>query len=931
MKRNLIILFVVILAVVAGFIYFTKDEIIFSKETSMYKAVPVSAPVFVELSALKSVPLENPIVNELLAHEKDILFFRKVAMMDSLIRKNKEIQKGLRNESLLLAFDFVGENEVFPLIILKAETSGKQKSLEKFLSILYSQTNYAFVETEYSNHKITTVARSNPNKEVLHFCFIDGLFLASPKSLLIEQCIRQLNAQSITDDIFFSKVNKTVSAQSKISWYINHQTFPELVTLWLNNRSRSKQNEFGETIRKNYSREFENFKGFAAWSELDVTLKENEAIFNGISIADDSLNHFMSVFDGQEPIRFKADEVLPKNTAFFTSYAFSNKSLFFENLEKYFVHTDNFYKREDRIKKMESGFRINFKNTFQELVKNELIVAGTSIPANSDKKTTLFILETEGKTDAENQLISLLSAHANREKIELNSLKSSYKFDETTQFPIYSFPYPSLPGIWLGKPFSFSEARFVSFYNNYMVFSNSEKGLQDYLYSMNLESSLSKNLYYAKLKQSKTNRANINVYLNTSRIFGLSKEVFNKDVSEDIEKYEELVRKFQTISWQVVCEEGIAFNSIQLVFNQQIEEEAQTTWQTQIGNEIANKPRLAINHRDIENREIIFQDAANNLCQVSKVGKFNWSVSIDGPILSEIHQIDYYRNGKLQYLFNTKSKLYLVDRVGNNVAHFPIKFPSPATNGVNVFDYDNNKKYRYFVACENKKVYAYSNDGQILSGWKFGKTNTEVTTPIKHFRVSNKDYIVFKDQSSIYIQNRRGEVRLKTTAKFENSGNEIYLDLNGIPKLVTTDNTGKVYYLYFSGKFETKKTDKFSSNHFFKVEDIDGNGMPDFIFVDGRELKVMNENGKKLFSEKFKNPIQHQPNLYSFSSKIKKIGVVDSEANRIYLFDPKGNLHKGFPLQGNSEFSIGKITKSSEQLNLLVGSQNADLYNYTLN
>ena len=920
-----------VLAVVAAFIYFTKDEAFFTKETSMYKAVPVSAPFFLELSAFKSVPPDHPILKSFITKVRSNLFLDEVALIDSLIQNNNDIPKSLRNEPMILAFDFVGENEVFPLVILKTESGTKQKLIQKFLTVLYSQPYYSFVETEYSRNKITTVLNTAQNKESLHFCFIEGLFLASPKILLIEQCLRQLNALDISDDIFFSRVNKTVTAQSKISWYINHQSFPHLVALWLNNESTSVVNEFGETERKNYSREFANFKGFAAWSELDVILKDNEVLFNGISIADDSLNHFLSVFDEQEPVRFHADEVLPGNTSFFTSFAFSDKALFFRNLEAYFTHTDNYYKREDRLKKIESGFRINFKSTFQELVKNELIVASTIIPANTEKRTTLFILQTEGKTETEELLNSFFSAYANRKKIELESLKSTYKTDDSNQYIIYKFPYPSFPGIWLGKPFGFAKASFVSLYNNYLVFSNTEKGLQEYLYSMALESSLAKDMSYSRLKQSKSNRANINAYVNMSRIFNLNKEVFKKDVSKKLIEHEELLRKFQTIGWQVVCEEGVAFNSIHLAHNQQTEEEAQTTWQSEIGNRILTKPTLVINHGDRNNREIVFQDAGNNLCQVSKMGKVNWSVPVSEQILGKIHQIDYYRNGKLQYLFNTKSKLYLVDRLGNNVAHFPIKFPSPATNGINVFDYDNNREYRYFVACDNKKVYAYSGDGKILSGWKFGKTNSAVTTPVKHFRINNKDYIVFKDQSKVYIQNRRGETRVNTSAKFENSNNELILNLDGIPKIVTTDNTGKVYYIYFSGKFEAKKTDKFSQNHFFTVADIDGNGKPDFVFVDGRELKVMDENGKTLFSEKFRNPIQHQPNLYVFSSKIKKIGIVDSKANRIYLFDPKGKLHEGFPLHGNSEFSIGKISNSSGQLNLLVGSKNGDLYNYTLN
>ena len=930
MKRNLIITLIVILAAVASFIYFTKDEVLFSKETSMYKAVPVSAPVFVELSSLKSIPVKNPIVKDLMDMEKDILFLSKVALMDSLIQNNKEIQNSLRSESMILAFDFVGESEVFPIVIIKAENSNKQKSLEKFLTILYPTNQFSFQDKEYSKHKITT-AKTTQNKNALHYCFTDGLFLASPKSLLVEQCIRQLNTQSISNDSFFSKVNKTVSPQSKISWYINHQTFPDLAALWLNSHSSTNTNEFGETVRNNFKNKFKDFQKFAAWTELDVKLNENGIIFNGISTADDSLNHFLSVFDGQEPVRFQADQVLPKNTSFYTSYSFSNKSLFFENLEQYFSHTDSYYKRENRIKKIESGFRTNFKNTFQELVKNEVIVATTSIPTESSKKTTLFIIQTTGKSNAEVQLNNLLTAWSKQKGVELNSLKSEFEVDTETRFTIYRFPYPSFPGIWLGKPFGIASARFAAFYGNSLVFSNSEKGLHEYLYNMVLESSLTKDIRYSRFKQNIANRANINSYINVNRIFSLNKEIFNTELAKEFENYETNLRKFQAVNWQVVCEKGVSFNSVYLSFNQNAEEEAQTTWQSSLGNRINSKPQFVTNHKDAGNREVILQDAQNNLHQVTKEGRVRWSVSIPETILSKIHQIDYFRNGRLQYLFNTKNKLYLIDRDGNNVAHFPIKFRSPATNGVSVFDYDNNRKYRYFVACENKKVYAYNNEGKVLSGWKFGQTDHPVTNPIQHFRVNNKDYIVFKDQSRIYIQNRKGETRVKSTAKFENSKNPLVLNLNGTPKIVATDKTGKVLYIYFNGKYAEKKTGKFSKNHFFTVADLNGNGVPDFVFVDSNELKVMDENGKKLFSKRFKNDIQHRPNIYSFSTKMKKIGIVESSANRIQLFDPSGKLHEGFPLQGNSEFSIGKISKSSDQLNLIVGSKGGDLYNYTLN
>ena len=72
------------------------------------------------------------------------------------------------------------------------------------------------------------------------------------------------------------------------------------------------------------------------------------------------------------------------------------------------------------------------------------------------------------------------------------------------------------------------------------------------------------------------------------------------------------------------------------------------------------------------------------------------------------------------------------------------------------------------------------------------------------------------------------------------------------------------------------------------------------------------------------------PYIYTFGPKLKKVGIVDSAGNRIFLFNPDGKLHDGFPLQGSSLFSIGKMTESSGNLNLLVGSEGGNLFNYTL-
>jgi PIN domain nuclease of toxin-antitoxin system len=929
MKRNLVIVFVLVLAAAAGYYWFSGENTPFSKDNSLYKAVPVSAPLFFEFSSMVSIPSGNPVIKELLDADIAKSWFDILQKADSLIHITEELPGNLRNNPFILTFGTAGRSELVPLFITKAESQNRQSDYELLIQKLYPSGSFSYSEKEYGKHTIAEIVPAGGG-ESLFYSFANGFLLVSSKSIVAEQVLRQLSTPGILKNPYFTEVNRA-SANKDISIFINHAWINSFLGNILSHSITSSTDEFGATRRNRPAATAEKFRDFARWSGLYLHFNDNRITFTGLSAADDSLNHFLAVFNNQQPVRFRAEDLLPLNTSFFCSYAFSGKNAFFEQLENYFAHSGNYYHREERMKRFDQGFRGNIRNIFQELVKDEVIVAATTIPVNPENKTVYFIVHTESRAAAEEQIKRLLSNYAVRNRMEPGQLFSEYSINSEVRFPVYRFPFPSFPGLWMGSPFAMAEARFVSFYNNAMVFSNSEQGLHEYLRNMSAGNTLSKDNRYQRFKQSSSNRANIYVFVDVNKAYGSRNELFTPEIIRQVEDKEENIRKFGMISWQVQRDKGAFSNSIAIDFLTDAAEDAQTTWQTVIGNNIATKPQLVINHHDPANREIIFQDQQHNLHLVSHSGLVRWTLPLPGPVLSEIHQVDYYKNGRLQYLFNTKEKLYLIDRNGNNVAHFPVTLKSPATNSVNVFDYHNNRDYRYFVAGENNRIYAYDGTGKIVTGWKFDQTESTVTTPVQHFRVDAKDYIVFKDKSKIYIQDRQGETRVPVSEQFTNSKNPLVLNLNGTPKIVATDVGGMVYYLWFDGKVEEKKTARFSENHFFTVDDLDGNDIPDFVFIDGNEVTVMDENGKKLFNQKLDRPIGHQPNIYTFAADLKKVGITDANSNRIYLFNPDGKLHQGFPLYGNSEFTIGKLSDSSTGLNLIVGSEGGKFYNYTLN
>jgi hypothetical protein len=197
-----------------------------------------------------------------------------------------------------------------------------------------------------------------------------------------------------------------------------------------------------------------------------------------------------------------------------------------------------------------------------------------------------------------------------------------------------------------------------------------------------------------------------------------------------------------------------------------------------------------------------------------------------------------------------------------------------------------------------------------------------------------KDYIVFSDMTRSYFLDRRGRERIKPEEKVSFSpGNPFSLDMNiqeGRPRWINSDTTGNVRAVYVDGSVSTLLKHKASAGHKFQTRDLSSDGIPEFIFAEASELQVLDQDGRRLFTYKVKGHIGDMPDIYKFSASDLKIGITDQSRNRIYLINSDGSLYEGFPLEGSTRFSIGYFAGSDSRFNLIVGSSNNFLYNYSI-
>ena len=113
-----------------------------------------------------------------------------------------------------------------------------------------------------------------------------------------------------------------------------------------------------------------------------------------------------------------------------------------------------------------------------------------------------------------------------------------------------------------------------------------------------------------------------------------------------------------------------------------------------------------------------YQNANLYLCLNDENGKGVWGVPFKQPICGAVESIDYYGNGKIQFLFAAGQNLYLLDRLGRFVKDFPADLGKPVLLGPKVYDFTGAHGYTVMVLHKDNSLEMYNLHGQKPASWK---------------------------------------------------------------------------------------------------------------------------------------------------------------------------------------------------------------------
>ncbi|MCM8571003.1 hypothetical protein NE848_16515 [Gramella jeungdoensis] len=608
---------------------------------------------------------------------------------------------------------------------------------------------------------------------------------------------------------------------------------------------------------------FPNFENFAEWSVLDLDVSGSGFRANGLSLGSSSTK-LLEVFSGTTPKNIESARICPEDFLSMYALSFSSFGKLHSNLQK--IKTDttqaNYPKVLDHIREIAS---IQLKN-------GDMVV--------------LNAVEIEA---AKEQLAGIgdpIETYRGSSIVELNT------------------------DLGLRKVFSgllnMKRNKFYTIIEHFILFSNDADVLKKALTDFQNSDVISERSYFNELIGSLSSES--------SMIFIAQLPEFIEETSENDKSQKLKLKKNSLAALQIISEGDFAH--LHGIFSNSENSDvaangAEQMASIKLDHPLVTNPVFFKNHRT-DQMDIAVQDENNLLYLISNKGNIFWKKQMDSQITSPIYQVDLFKNGNQQLAFSTGYNMEVLDRDGNKVKGFPIKFNSALTQPLSVFDYDKNRNYR-FVLTQNQRVYMVGPKGKAIRGFDFEKAGSDVIKAPKHIRLGSKDYILVAEESGkLNILSRQGNIRVPVTENIDFSENDWY-GYNG--KFVSTAPENELIEISQQGQVSTKNLELAENNRVVANDD---------------HLVYLNENQLSIDGNiiNLDYGLYTDPQLFEFRKRTL-IALTDTQTHKVYVFDQKGKLLDGFPVYGNSPVDIANADLDS-RLELVVKGEENEILLYKL-
>ncbi len=766
--------------------------------------------------------------------------------------------------------------------ILYLNRSALGTSLEKLIAALQQKG----VKVSQRNFKSTQVYDLElPNSSQTFTIANDGkLVICSLQPILVEESLSQNSALWGGLD----RPSGVNDANHDALMHINYQNVPFLSTVFLR-----------ETIQNSV---FDQLRDLLKWSQVGFDFQKRQIVVDGKTEFNDN-DRIVSALTGQSSAS-KADlpVVLPFNTAF----------LIHARVKKF----------NSLNRKLSSELKPTFDKYFSEWMGNEWAYGFTEPLGRDHHKESFIVAEVTDKELARIQMSKLFEDNPRQDDAPF--LFQGYSIAPANAKPIAQHLF----GNRIAEHF---ENAWFSVIDNYAIFAPNVEQVKVFVQKYIAEQTLNKEEGYIQFAQTLDASSNMVVYLHPLRIKQLMSVNASKSFSKLLETKYNYYKRLGPVAVQMDKSGGKVTTNGIIGYDKQGIDQTTLIWNVQLEAPAIITPQVVKNHLN-NGKEVIVQDENYNLYLISDRGSILWKRPLEREILGEIHQVDFLNNGELQYMFNTKSEIFLVDREGKDIYEYPKRLSTAANTGMGVAQFDRQREYHFFIPCGNNKVYGYEYSGRPMTHWDPRDYLALVVFPLEHFIEAEKDYILAANENgNVYLLNFEGELVHKISLGSRPIASPQIDQTEEGTVIVVTTADDRTHFINMEGKKWSKEFVQLSRTSDFLTTNVLGSSQQENVFLTQNKVYVFN-NKEKLFDYNFSDEVRMSDifTVQLTDKDTKSIGVFSQSANEIYLLKNYGQIHPDFPIQARTPFVITDLFGIGDNI-LIAGGIANNVFAYKVN
>lgn len=616
---------------------------------------------------------------------------------------------------------------------------------------------------------------------------------------------------------------------------------------------------FSEIFSQSLLKSIPLLRELRSLSVYDLKSDNGFLSLNGFSIG---RNSSLSLFQNQKPVAFKVARYIPNYSTFLVDFGISDFYSFREGLDSSF------------LKRFPIGSEITFLSTENE---NGLLA---------------FVEFKPGSSNDFDFITSYSETYSNYQIRSVNGEVLKKGFGKI------------FPNVLFG---------FCTVKDNYLILSQSVDDIKSLIDAIESDDTWGKTLDYQKFSDKGLQESNVTLILKKPTSFAGKDGILNE--------YSGLIDSIglSQINWQSIQMSALD-NHFYSSVNFSLGSAPLKSRTSKLNSkssflELPGSVQFAsiVKNHTTGLQEILAQDSDLMVYLISLNGGIIWSKQMDSQIQGSLEQLDFFKNGKLQYFFSTNNKLYVIDRLGRDVAGFPKLLPS-TTKFSGLVDYDKSKNYRFLISSANDEVYLLDKDGNKLSNWDPKKIETEIAYSPEHIKVGGKDYFLFfLTDGTVHVFNRKGDrvdvFQIKDKKLFTG---EYYLE-SGMSSSKTylyyISNEGTVSKQNLKGQILTSENLPRGKNSKFVLRRVLSGDKFFFYRVDADKITVFNKEGTIVFEKQNSGSTNLEFQCIETGNKKMIFSFFDVEQRLVQVFDESGNSLIQTPIESDIPplFGIGKF------------------------